>query len=344
MTRRTVVVLALGLALALAECTLRVFAPMYTVGIQEAYQYDPDLGYRLKPSTHLYELTDHLEEIRTNALGTVNFAESFAAYPALVFAIGDSYTQGTGNPADAAYPFQLDLLLNQDADGLYRERYGVVNLGLAAFGPEQALLASERYAMLIGTPDFILYFGSDNDADDDILFRSGYRHRHIVAGSPTWGVLVGPALWLSDFQVMKRLKLGAGRLRRARVLPVRTSTGASTPSAAERVWPALERIAARSREWDALLVVGWANPGESYTWLRDKASAENIPFADWAPAVESVREKQAGLSYANSHSGGHWRSWTNVVIARSFARAMGVWSPEPAKPPRAPAARASAAP
>ncbi|MGH7288471.1 MAG: hypothetical protein ACREI8_10690 [Myxococcota bacterium] len=330
------VVLALCAALAVAEYGLRSFAPVYTVGIQEAYQYDAELGYRLKPSVHQYELTDHLEEVKTNALGSVNFAESFASYPVLVFAVGDSYTQGTGNSTDAAYPFQLDLLLNQDADGFYRERYGVVNLGLAAFGPEQALVALERYAKLLGKPGFVLYFGCDNDADDDLLFRSGYRHRHIVEGSPTWGALVRPALWLSDFQLVKRVKLALGQLRQGGILPQEASPNAPTPSVAERVWPVVERMASLSREWNATLVLGWANPGTaSYDWLRDKAAAEGIPFADWEPAMESVRQKQPGLSYANPHSGGHWRPWTNGVIAQTYARAMGVWSPQPAEPPAA---------
>src|SRR5262249_22020078 len=127
------------ITLVAAELALRIFAPVYTVGIQSAYQYDPELGYRLTPGVHSYQLTDHLEEIRTNAIGTVNFQEHFERYRTLVFAAGDSYTQGTGNSSDSSYPFQLDLLLNQDDHGLYGERYGIVNLGLAAFGTEQSL-------------------------------------------------------------------------------------------------------------------------------------------------------------------------------------------------------------
>lgn len=329
---------SLALALGAAEWGLGRFAPLYLVGIQEAFQYDPDLGYRFKPGIHRFKLTDHLEEVRTNAIGSVNFAESLARYPALVFAAGDSYTQGTGNPSDTAYPFQLDLLLNEDGDGFYRERYGVVNLGLAAFGTEQSLIALKRYAEIIGRPRYILYLGCDNDWDDDVLFRNGYRHRHLVDGSPRWGILVGPALWLGEFELVKRAKVALAEVRHARMMsdaaPVR-SEGEPEPSVAERVWPVLERIVALSREWDATLVLSWANPGTiSYAWLRSKAAEEQIPFADWVPAVESVREKLPGLPFANSHSGGHWRPWANAVIARSYARAMGVWSPGPVEEPQ----------
>ena len=103
--------------LGIGECTLRSFAPIHLTGIQSAYEYDAELGYRLKSGVHQFLLTDHLQEIRTGKLGNVGFADDFARYPTLVFALGDSYTQGTGNPSDTAYPFQLDMLLNQNAEG-----------------------------------------------------------------------------------------------------------------------------------------------------------------------------------------------------------------------------------
>jgi hypothetical protein len=333
--------LAVFVALAASEWALRSFAPLYTVGIQSTYQYDPELGYRLAPSVHRYQLTDHLEEIRTNGLGTVNFQEKFDRYPVLVFAAGDSYTQGTGNSSDTSYPFQLDLLLNQDDRGFYQERYGVVNLGLAAFGTEQSLIALKRYADLIGKPRYVLYLGCDNDWEDDVLLRSGYRHRHLVAGSPLWGRFVGPMLWLSQFELVKRAKFAYSQLQRARKMNQAAPGGgadAAAPSTAERVWPTIERIVALSREWNAVLVLGWANPdGDSYAWLKAKAAEEHIPFADWNPPMESVRERMPDLPMANPHSGGHWRPWTNNVIARTYARAMGVWPASAAEP--APGAR-----
>lgn len=318
--------------LAVAECALRLFAPVYTVGIQSAYQYDPELGYRLAPGIHRYQLTDHLEEIRTNALGTVNFQEHFDRYPVLVFAAGDSYTQGTGNSADSSYPFQLDMLLNQDENGLYATRYGVVNLGLAAFGTEQSLIAIKRYAGLVGKPRYVLYLGCDNDWEDDVLLRSGYRNQQLVAGSPKWGRFVKPLIWLSQFELVKRAKLALSEFRRARLVSRAASgaPGTGEPSVAERVWPTIEQIVALSHEWNAILVLGWANPdSDSYAWLKAKAAAEQISFADWKPPMESVRGKIPDLPMQNPHSGGHWRPWTNGVIARTYARAMGV-TPTPA--------------
>ena len=324
--------------LAVAEGILRAFAPIHTVGIQRAYQYDPELGYRLAPGVHQYQLTDHLEEVRTNAIGSVNFQESFDGYPQLVFTVGDSFTQGTGNSSDTSYPFQLDLLLNEDDQGVYRQRFGVVNLGLAAFGTEQSLIALKRYGQLLRRPAFILYLGSDNDWEDDVLLRSGYRHRHLVAGSPQWGRLVGPLQWLGEFELVKRAKIAIGEIRRARQVSEATAPaggGGPSPPVAELVWPTIGKIVALSREWDAVLVLGWANPDSpSYAWLKARAAREGIPFADWAPAVDSVRQRMPGLPLENPHSGGHWRPWANALIARTYARAMGLTPPDP-DPPRA---------
>lgn len=67
------------LTVALVEFGLRTFAPFHLTGIQEAYQYDVDLGYRLRPGIRLFKMTDHLEEIKTNSLGTVT-AVSVTSY------------------------------------------------------------------------------------------------------------------------------------------------------------------------------------------------------------------------------------------------------------------------
>lgn len=314
--------------LGIAEIGLRTVAPVHLVGIQSAYQYDDDLGYRLAPGVHRHRLTDHLQEVRTNRLGTVNFQEVFEGYQKIAFALGDSFTQGTGLPADASYPFQLDLLWNRDERGAYAKRVAVVNLGLAAFGGRQSLLSLERYARELGRPDYVLYLGSDNDWEDDVLIQSGYRHRHVVHGSPLWGDWVGPLLWLGESELVKRGKLAIAELRRARLTADvegrREAPAVNQPvSVAEREWPVIEEIHRLTREWGAVLVVSWANaPGPSYSWLRERAAEAGIEFADWEPRVASVHEAIPELPFGNPHSGGHWRSWVNAEIARSFAEAL----------------------
>ena len=177
--------------------------------------------------------------------------------PIRVFALGDSYTQGTGLSADSSYPFQLDLELNQDDSGLYEPRFAVINLGLAAFGAEQSLLALRRFAETVGRPNACLYLGAENDYGDDLLFRAGYRHAQIVEGSPRWGWTVRPLLWAGRFEVFKRLKIAISGSRRRRIFSsaATPSDGPAQPAAspAELSWPVLGEIQATCREFGAPL-------------------------------------------------------------------------------------------
>ena len=152
------VVACVAVLLFVGETVLRVWFPVYLTGYIGFYQYDKDLGFRLQDNIHALKTTDYQQEILTNPLGTVNFQKDFAGYQKKIFAIGDSYTQGTGLPADANYPFQVDLMLNMDHDR-YLKKYAVVNLGLAALGAKQNLIVLKRYAQKLGKPDFILYLG-----------------------------------------------------------------------------------------------------------------------------------------------------------------------------------------
>ena len=322
--RSAVFGLTLFLCLSIAELVLRWQAPLRVAGIQSAYQYDPDLGLRLRPGTQAWESSDYLKEVWVNSLGTVNFQESFDSYSVRVFTLGDSYTQGTGSSVDASYPFQLDLALNQDESGQYLPNYAVVNLGLAAFGGEQSLLALRRYADALGQPRACLYLGSENDCSDDLLFLAGYRHQQIVEGSPSWGWLVEPALWATRFELFKRLKIAVSQLRRKPILSGVSTAPASSdlPSAstAEHSWDAIARIRDTCRAYGAPIIVSWAAPGRSYTWLQTRAAQEDIQFADWWPSVQSVLAAVPDAPLSNPHSGGHWRPWINRSIAQAFER------------------------
>lgn len=314
------IVLPISLMLMLVELLLSLLLPIQTVGISQAYMYDDQLGYRLKPGAHS-QLTDHLQEIQVNQLGTVNYQESFVSYERLIFALGDSFTQGTGNPPDVAYPFQLDLVLNRDADGHYQRQYGVVNLGLAAYGGKQSLLVLKRYSTLIGAPDVVLYVGSENDAHDDELFASGYRHGHLVEGNPRRRWLQLPSRLFESSQLFQRIKIALSKLRRSNILSRDTRPVASDQaSVAELQWPVIQQIQEICCTNGATLIVSWASGEMSYNWLKQEAKNHGIAFADWYSRADSVRSNIAGLALENAHSGGHYRAWVNRIIAEEFAR------------------------
>jgi hypothetical protein len=305
----------------IAELTLRLFYPRYYPVIPAAYEYDPETASRLRPEAHLFATTDHQQESVSNRLGTANFQQSFDDYESLVFAVGDSYTQGTGLPADMSYPAQLDLILNRDERGFYVKRLGVVNLGVAGFGGEQSLLNLRRWGTRLRPPAIILYLGCDNDFADDLAFGGGDRRRTVIAGSPVWGRLTGPLRLLFERTHVGTFVRATYRQRvRDRMVDEAIGHYGRKPSAAELELSVLERIKSYAEEHHSMLVVGWSDETESYSWLKSWASRSGVLFADWAPKAKSVREAMPGLTLDNRHSGGHHRGWTNQIIAAEFAR------------------------
>lgn len=313
----------------LCEIVLRSWFPIYLTGYIGFYQYDKDLGFRLLDDVHALKTTDYQQEILTNPLGTVNFQKDFAGYQIKVFAIGDSFTQGTGLPADASYPFQVDLLLNMDHDR-YLKKYAVVNLGLAALGAKQNLIVLKRYARKLGKPDFILYLGSGNDYEDDLLFDSGYSFKHMVWGNPFWGGSVGPLLWLTNnIEIGKRVKILVGELRRQRIFAAdkkyaQNEGPGQKKCVAELEAPTLQELVKTAGDYDAKLIVSWSdgpkNRDGSYQWLQEFARRNGVAFADWHPAVVSIKQDIPSLPIVNHHSGGHFRTWVNSMIARAYVQ------------------------
>ncbi|MBC8031498.1 MAG: hypothetical protein H7Z16_15555 [Pyrinomonadaceae bacterium] len=305
----------------IVEMALRQFSPKYYPIIPAAYEYDADLGFRLRPNAHLLKTTDFQQESVSNSLGTANFQENFEGYESLVFAVGDSHTQGTGLPADLSYPSQLDFILNQDDQGFYVKKFGVANLGVAGFGGEQSLIGLRRLGARLGPPAIILYLGCDNDFEDDLAFRSRDRQRIVIAGSPTWGFLTRPLRFvLEDTQLGLLARVSYRERVRARMVKEASKQSDRKLSVAELESPILAQMKAYAEEHNSKLIVSWSDEGESYQWLKSWATKQEIAFADWAPKANSVRATIPRLPLDNQHSGGHHRGWTNQVIAQEFAR------------------------
>lgn len=162
-------ILSIAIIFIISEGFLRCFAPLDNICPVVFFEYDAEALCRLKKNLNIFRTTDYQQEIHTNGLGTVNFQENFNGYKHLIFALGDSYTRGTGLPADAAYPFQLDLMLNFN-NGKYSNEYGIVNLGQEGVGTKQAIAILGEYSKRLRSPEFILYVGCPNDFKDDLIF------------------------------------------------------------------------------------------------------------------------------------------------------------------------------
>jgi hypothetical protein len=306
--------------LTVMELLLRYGYPCYFADDYRSYRYSPELGYQLKESLCLRRSTDYQQELWTNKMGTVNFQDDFSQYQTLIFAVGDSFTQGVGVPADASYPFQLDLLLNLNGD-TYSPRYGVVNLGVSGYGTEQALLQVKRYQKRIGTPHYILLLGNETDFRDDQTFRSGGIHRKMLEGNPRYNpLIIRPLQWFQyETEIGKRLTLLLKYWRTGRGEP-------QLQNLVELQKPVLQKFINLSKEMHATLIVSWfpvywsKEISPNYVALQQFAAQNNLAFADWYPMVSSVLEKNPHLPAINDHSAGHYRTWINQIIARAFAR------------------------
>jgi hypothetical protein len=230
-----------------------------------------------------------------------------------------------GNAADAAYPFQLDLLLNIENNN-YTHKYGVVNLGLASYGGEQYVLTLKRHLKLIGRPDFILVLGCSNDYADDLRFKDFQNGKtfDIIEGNPKVDWFMKPLMFLGyDTEIGKRVYWTIKNRQKVSFKkggPALTTKEESC--AAEREAPVYKELAEIAAENHARLIISWASRDESYDWMRQWAQSHQIPFADWYPTVQSVMKNIPALPLGNPHSGGHYRTWVNRIIAESFANCI----------------------
>lgn len=316
------------------ELLLRYGSPCYFADDYAAYRHSPELGYQLKNSLSLRRSTDYQREIYTNKMGTVNFQDDFSNYKTLIFASGDSFTQGVGVPADASYPFQLDLLLNLKGDAYY-PNYGVVNLGVAGYGTEQALLQIKRYEKKIGAPNYILFLGNETDYQDDRTFRSGGLHRGMLEGNPDYSpLIIRPLQWLQyETETGKRVTLflkswHTRRWNNKNLSNPQNKTLSKTRdlNSVELQGPVLQKLINLSKELNATLIISWVPSYWSkeippnYVALQQYAARNNLAFANWYPMVSSVLDKHPNLPAINNHSAGHYRTWINQMIARAFAQ------------------------
>ncbi|WP_152426689.1 SGNH/GDSL hydrolase family protein [Paramagnetospirillum caucaseum] len=318
------VFLSVLLSIAVFELILQEFSPTYPSDVPGMMVFDSELGYRYRPSSHFLRSADYQIEFETNRLGSFNYTDDFTGYRELVFALGDSYTQGTGVPMDASYPAQLDLQLNIGSDGRYRKDIAVVNLGVSSYGTLQELITFRRMLKELGKPSFVLLLGAENDAEDIDELLSGRRARKAVAGSPYWGAFTPVARWILDRQVTILA------LEALRPLLISRSPSPHGMSVAERCRPYLEMLADEVEVAGGKLIVSWAvtqDHAPSYDWLRNWALHRGVGFADWWPTVQSVRDQVPTMPLRNPHSGGHFRTWVNQAIARAFAKEIGASRP-----------------
>jgi len=309
-------------AILAAEIFLRIYHPVYFCNMKAQFQRDSKLGFIAKPNFKKSILTDHIIEVFTNDIGSRNYVNGneLAEYKKLVFCVGDSYTEGVGCLTDQSYPFYLDLLLNRNkGNGLYEKNFAVVNLGLGAYGSIQSYIVSKIYTEKFGRfPDVIIYLICENDISDDIAFKNSRVKDNFSAEGHVFNCM---RLFfdkiVENFQLSNRIKLFFTNPKQKKSLNNWDIKDVS------KDLPGLVDLINFSRENNIKLIISYTYyRSDNYILLKKFASQNNIYFADYKPSLESVINTMPSLPVSNRHSGGHFRSWVNFIIANSFAELL----------------------
>jgi len=311
-------ILFFGALVLLLELCLKLFAPVYFTGPFNAYEYNEDLGVAVKKNLNLVKITDHRQEYITNKLGTFNFEDDFSNYDRIIFAIGDSVTQGTGVSPTSSYPFKLFINLNTDKE-IENISFGVVNLGLSAFGFEQSFITTKIFLEKL-KPNYIVYLGVGNDVRDDHLFLSGYRHNHLVEGSPRFfgmGYTIG--ILANNIEILKRIKLILSQIRLKNTFKS-TEIDYDKTNTNFKKYLRLKKLADTN---NIKLFISWYQcngvEATNYKKLQEWSIDNDINFIDWCKDFKKIKSKLSKLPIANSHSSGHYRPWVYTIISDNIA-------------------------
>lgn len=300
------------------ELFLRWFNPTYFCNSISQFRYDKEVGVTTRPNLNKSILTDHIIEVFTNDIGSRNYLNKaeLCSYKKLIFCVGDSFTEGVGNLTDQSYPFYLDLLLNNKS-GIYEKNFAVVNLGLGGYGSIQSELTVSQYVRIFGRiPDAIIYFVCSNDWVEDATFQSGFTHRFAILDSPYYNrIAIMLNEILESIQVWRRFKL--------LISPI---VHKNSPLAkGDEIYPpenlsGLKALIKFAKDNNIKLIISYTDyTSVEYDLFKRFAKENKILFADYKPDVASVSATIPGLPINNHHSGGHYRSWVNYIIAGKFA-------------------------
>jgi lysophospholipase L1-like esterase len=126
------------------------FGPRYS-------EYSPELGWHLIAG---------VQDIGASGWRNPNYPPERTPGSFRIVCVGDSTTFGTHVNWDEAWPHQLELLLNKDADWTAAHgRTEVLNLGVPGYGPDQSLLVLKKYGLAYA-PDLVIFHLCLNDFAD----------------------------------------------------------------------------------------------------------------------------------------------------------------------------------
>lgn len=123
------------------------------------YEFDDTLGWTTRPNTRYFRSTrDYAHFNYYNAQGfpiaKQDWQQKLSNETATIAFIGDSFTEGYYLPYEKTYPYLIDQRFPAKQ---------IVNLGVAAYSPEQYLLAARKHLNNYNVTDIVVTFFPFND-------------------------------------------------------------------------------------------------------------------------------------------------------------------------------------
>ena len=191
-------ILTLSITLAIMETALRILDLPYKASWtpHEYYrvQFDPEIGWVYVPnqSTIQQFLPGYPEiPLYSDSIGSRVGAPGLQHYPSAptVIFVGGSFTYGYGLPYKETFPGKIESMPGFP--------YQVVNLGVEAYGTDQALLLLKRHFSKFNTK-LVVYTFISNHIERNINYdrRMLFRHARFVGTKPLFGLSDERTLYL----------------------------------------------------------------------------------------------------------------------------------------------------
>lgn len=293
MKARKIVFSLIMVILVIASCYVileYVFARFYysNVYLISDTEFDPVLGWRLKPGTYWAKapntFTKHRIDVNSFGLRDEEFPGTAGRKCVRIIILGDSFAYGKASRSERIFPARLEQLLNSAPP---HGAYDVINAGVPGFGTAQELLLTKDLAENGITADIYLVIFFTNDILDNLglmysnLSENRFQPKFVLDDNGTLRPPTRPETQSRDWaEDPTAAKPSLNRTRAIEVLRLRIE---SYLQAKPRLIRMLDRL--------GFTVKFPAMPGILNGWYREEITGSGIPLT--RALLASIRDEAA---------------------------------------------------